>query len=139
MRSLVDTDVAIDFLDGVSYALGLFERLLSESKPLLSIVSYAEIREGVLRSSDPLKKERELKNFLSIMILCDFDRSVADVAAGVRHDLRSRGKETRRRALDLLIAATAITHDAALVTRNISDYRDINGLILYPLQFASVS
>jgi len=37
----------------------------------------------------------------------------------------------RPRALDLLIAATALVHDLSLVMRNEDDYRDISGLRLY--------
>jgi predicted nucleic acid-binding protein len=37
----------------------------------------------------------------------------------------------RRRELDLAIAATALTHEAALWTLNAADFRDIPGLRLY--------
>jgi len=33
--------------------------------------------------------------------------------------------------LDLFIAATALTYDHTLVTRNMDDYKDISGLKLY--------
>jgi tRNA(fMet)-specific endonuclease VapC len=136
LTNLIDTDVAIDFLDGAPYALGLFEQLVSESKPLLSVVSYAEIREGVFKHHDPRPREAQLDELMSVMVLCDFDRAIADVAASVRHDLRSRGRNVRRRALDLLIAATAIAHNAKLVTRNIEDYQDITNIVFYPAEFA---
>jgi len=42
--------------------------------------------------------------------------------------LRRQGKRVNNRALDLLIAATAIEHDLTLVTRNLQDYGDIPGL-----------
>jgi predicted nucleic acid-binding protein len=70
------------------------------------------------------------------VINCDLGREVAEVAADVRLSLRSRGREMRRRALDLLIASTAIAHNAKLVTRNIKDYQDIPALVFYPTEFA---
>jgi len=33
--------------------------------------------------------------------------------------------------LDLLIAATALEHELTIVTRNIEDFNDIPGLVLY--------
>lgn len=110
-----------------------------ESRPLLSMVSYAEMREGVYKHADPVRREAQLNELASIVVLCDFDRAIADVAAGVRHDLRSRGRRVRQRALDLLIASTAIARNAKLVTRNVEDYQDITGLILYPVTFADRS
>jgi predicted nucleic acid-binding protein len=40
----------------------------------------------------------------------------------------------RQRALDLIIAATALEHDLTLVTRNREDFQDIPGLqtLFYP-------
>jgi predicted nucleic acid-binding protein len=122
-------------MDGIDYALALFERL-SESEMLLSIVTYIELREGVLKSNDRATMEHQLRRLLSTVIICDLGRDVAEIAASVRLNLRSRGRETRKRALDLLIASTAIAYNAKLVTRNIEDYRDISGLILYPTEFA---
>ena len=49
----------------------------------------------------------------------------------MRVQLRSQGRSVRNRALDLLIAATAIQHNLTLVSRNADDYRDIPGLTLY--------
>lgn len=45
--------------------------------------------------------------------------------------LSGQGKRVRQRALDLLIAATAIEHNLTLVTRNQADYRDVPGLMLF--------
>jgi predicted nucleic acid-binding protein len=42
-----------------------------------------------------------------------------------------RGRRTRQRSLDLLIAATAITYHLTLVTRNRADYQDVADLTLY--------
>ena len=45
--------------------------------------------------------------------------------------MRKAGKRVNSRALDLLIAATALEYDLTLVTRNTEDYGDIPGLKLY--------
>lgn len=55
---------------------------------------------------------------------------IARRCAEVRADLQRRGRSIRPRALDLLIAATAMEHGLTLVTRNVSDYGDVPGLRL---------
>jgi predicted nucleic acid-binding protein len=52
-------------------------------------------------------------------------------SARVRADLTSQNRRVRSRALDLIIAATAIERRPTLVTGNKSDYREIAGLSLY--------
>ena len=45
--------------------------------------------------------------------------------------MRRQGKRVGQRALDLIVAATAIEHDLVLVTRNVRDYADIPQIKLY--------
>jgi tRNA(fMet)-specific endonuclease VapC len=58
-------------------------------------------------------------------------RSIAKRAATIRIDLRRQKRQVNERALDILIAATAIEHNLILVTRNNRDYADIQGLKLH--------
>jgi tRNA(fMet)-specific endonuclease VapC len=60
-----------------------------------------------------------------------FSTAVARRCASLREQLRTAGKRVRPRALDLLIAATALDHNLTLVTRNVKDYDDIPDLRLY--------
>ena len=57
---------------------------------------------------------------------------IAERCARLRETLRLQGKRVNQRALDLIVAATALEHDLTLVPRNVADYRDIPGLNLYP-------
>ena len=59
--------------------------------------------------------------------------SLMSRAGEIRHALQSSGKRIHNRALDLIIAATAIEYGMTLVTRNIADYRDIPGIQLYEI------
>jgi predicted nucleic acid-binding protein len=58
-------------------------------------------------------------------------RPVARRAALIRLDLRQRRRAITHRAMDLLIAATALERGLILVTRNTTDYADIPGLQTY--------
>jgi predicted nucleic acid-binding protein len=89
-----------------------------------------EVVERRLRSLDP-SVLTTLENNIRAFPLLGVSKDVARRCAGIRHDLRSQGKRVRPRALDLLIAATALEHGLTLVTSNTGDYSDIPGLRLY--------
>lgn len=61
-----------------------------------------------------------------------FSSTVAIRGAPVRHELRQQGKRVNNRALDLIIAATALEHTLTLVTHNHNDYKHIPNLTLHP-------
>ena len=127
MAYLVDSDWVIDYLSGVPDALELLDRLADEGIAI-SIVTYMEIYQGVERSDNLTTAERQLSAFLDSVPLLPISPAVARRCASLRETLRRQGKRVNNRALDLLIAATAIEHDLTLVTRNLQDYGDIPGL-----------
>ena len=69
--------------------------------------------------------------FLRGVPVLAFSQEIADQAADIRLDLRGRKRQVNERALDILVAATALEHRLTLVTRNTRDYADIAGLLLY--------
>jgi predicted nucleic acid-binding protein len=127
MAHLVDSDWVIDYLADVPEALELLEQLADEGIAI-SIVTYMEVYRGVERSKDPETAERQLSAFLESVPLLPISPAVARRCAGLRETLRRQGRRVNSRALDLLIAATAIEHNLTLATRNIQDYADIPGL-----------
>jgi len=82
----------------------------------------------VERSDNLATAERKLSAFLDSVPLLPISPAVARRCASLRETLRRQGKRVNNRALDLLIAATAIEHDLTLVIRNLQDYGDIPGL-----------
>jgi predicted nucleic acid-binding protein len=50
---------------------------------------------------------------------------------GFKSQLRSQNKRVKSRALDLIIAATALEDGLTLVTNNTDDFKDIPDLTLY--------
>ena len=130
MPYLIDSDWVIDFLAQESEALRLIEQLAPEGIAI-SIVTYMEVYQGVLRSQESEAASTQFAALVEAVPVLPFSRSVAERCARLRETLRQQGKRPQQRALDLIIAATALTHDLILVTRNVADYQDLPDLVLY--------
>jgi tRNA(fMet)-specific endonuclease VapC len=127
MTYLIDTDWVIDFLKGDPAATALLRSFPPKSIGI-SIITFVEIYEGILTSADPKQSERIFRSFLRNVKVLPLNRNVAKRTAAVRAHLRQHGRSVRQRAYDLVIAATALTYNLTLVTRNVADYRDVPGL-----------
>lgn len=129
MAYLIDSDWVIDYLADAPKALELLERLAEEGIAI-SIITYMEVYQGVERSANPEEAETKVNAFLQSVPLLPFSPTVARRCARLREALRRQGKRVNARALDLIIAATALEHDLTLITRNTEDYADVPGLKL---------
>jgi len=127
---LLDSDWMIDRLADRPRAVELVRRH-APAGLAVSVVSYMEAFQGLDRDPDPEAAETRLRLFLSTVLLLPVTPEIARRCALVRRDLCRRGRRVNTRALDLLIAATAIEHGLTLVTRNLGDYRDVPGLRHY--------
>ena len=90
-----------------------------------------ETYQGLLRSPNPEEAQSKLRAFVDAVPVLPLSATVAQRCAHVRETLRKQGKRVNARALDLIIAATALEYDLTLVTRNTADYADIPDLKLY--------
>lgn len=130
MLYLVDSNWVIQHLNNDPGATQLLTQLAAGGFSV-SIVSYMEAYQGILRSPDPVQAEVQFNAFFTAVPIVPFSRSVAQRCARLRETLRLRGSRVRPRALDLIIAATALEHSLILVTRNRDDYKDVPGLQIY--------
>ena len=90
-----------------------------------------EIYQGVLRSPQPEEVQDKLQAFLDAVPIIPLSPAVARRCARLREDLLGQGRRVNQRAIDLIIAATALEYDLILVTRNTRDYRHVPGLRAY--------
>ncbi len=112
---LLNTDILIDFLRGSPEAHQLMQRLESEGAfPTISTVSVTELLAG-LKSGE----EEATESFLSILVKIPVSEDVAR-SAGLL--LGAYRKSHALELADGLVAATAITQGATLVTRNVKHY-----------------
>jgi predicted nucleic acid-binding protein len=129
MPYLIDSDILIDHLGGVSESTDLLMRLAPDGLAI-STVTYMEVLQGCLRQPNLSESRSKLDAFTASVPVIPVSVEVAERCAVLRETLRSRGRRVGARALDLLIAATALEHGLVLVTRNVHDYADIPDLRL---------
>ncbi len=127
---LIDTDWVIDHLKGSTKTT---ERINShKSKGLaISIITLAELYEGVYFSKDPQKSEQSLKIFLSEVAILGIDEETSKIFAKERGRLRKEGNIIGD--FDILIAATALCNDLILLTNNRKHYERIKDLSIESL------
>jgi len=130
MPYLIDTDQVIDHLTEQPAVVTLLNRL-TEGGIAITMVTYMEVYEGIVRDPNPEAARARFDHFLVGVPILPFSEAVAQTCARLRHQLRSQGKRVNSRALDLVNAATAIHYSLIFVTRNLEDYDDIPDLQLY--------
>ncbi len=128
MSYLVDSDLVADWLQGKAPAVQLLSSLGNQGLAI-SLISYGEIYEGVYYARDPKTSEEIFLQFLEGIRVLPLNEPVMRIFARVRGDLRRQGQLIAD--MDLLIAATAITHDLTLITGNTRHFTRIPGLSLY--------
>lgn len=100
----------------------------------LSAITVSELLVGVHRANTPERKARRsafVEAILATIPILPVDEQVARVHAELFADLVSRGQMIG--AHDLLIAATAVTHDHAVLTANVAEFSHVPGLEVLPI------
>jgi tRNA(fMet)-specific endonuclease VapC len=92
----------------------------------ISAVTVAELEFGILSSCRPVQYRERLNQFLALLVEVPFDRVSAEQHARIRQTLRSAGAQIG--PMDLLLAATALAHDAIVVTNNVREFSRVPGL-----------
>jgi tRNA(fMet)-specific endonuclease VapC len=124
---LVDTDWVIHYLNGHP---GIVQRLdeLKERGLALSIVSLAELYEGIYYSTDPSGNEADLNDFLRGVVVIGVDEETCKVFGRERGRLRATQRTIGD--LDLLIGSTALRHELTLLTNNRRHFDLIDSLMI---------
>jgi tRNA(fMet)-specific endonuclease VapC len=123
---LLDSNVLIQGLQGREPTTSRIRSATPMEVGIPSVVVY-ELEYGTLKAVDRRRRET-LEQLLAHVREIPFDSSAALEAARIRIDLERRGLTIG--PLDLLIAGTALSRGAVLVTNNIGEFRRIHGLRL---------
>lgn len=122
MKALLDTNLLVaEKLSHPGYDIAV------------SSLSWAELGYGIRKESDPAERARREARVTRLRSLLGrglpFDDSAADAYETVCGLVLARGREVRGRAIDLMIAATAAAHGAAVMTRNPRDFIGLAGYV----------
>ena len=122
---LIDSDWVIDHLNGIAPVVEKIAEFEPEGLGV-SIISIAELYEGVIYSRDPEKSEEALTEFLSGVTVLGIDEGIARIFGQERGRLRQSGQMIGD--FDLLIAATARYYQVPICSNNHSHFDRIEGL-----------
>lgn len=125
---ILDTCTVSDFFRGDRSTTSKLQSI-SPSRIFLSSITVMEILYGFdLNPAIKKKFSPAFESFRTITQTIAFDSKSAESAATLRAILKQNG--TPIGAWDLLIAATALTHDFVLVTSNTKEFKNIQTLKL---------
>ena len=127
MKYLVDSDWVIDHLNGVQRVVSRLAELAEEGVGL-SVISLAEVYEGVFYSSDPPREEQAMQDLLQGITVIAVDDEICRIFARERGRLRAAGNIIGD--FDLLIGATALRHGLTLLSNNRNHFQRIQGLTI---------
>jgi predicted nucleic acid-binding protein len=130
MPYLVDSNVVIEHLAAVPETSQFLDQFAQDGI-VISIVTYMEAYQGVIRSEHPQEASEKFHAFINTVLILPFSFAVAERCARLRETLRKQNKRVKSRALDLIIAATALEYGLTLVTENTDDFKDIPDLPLH--------
>jgi tRNA(fMet)-specific endonuclease VapC len=92
----------------------------------ISTITRFELESGLLRMGNPAARRKIVHNLCADLELVPFDEAAALEAAHIRTDLATKGQLIG--PLDLLIAGTARSRGAVLVTNNIKEFSRVKHL-----------
>lgn len=98
----------------------------------ISTISLAELYFGILKVIDPAVRARRtarLRFIESHFAALPLDGRVGKALGQLQAVVSDRGANPRRRTADLAIAATAMVHEAVLLTNNYRDFKLIEDLV----------
>jgi predicted nucleic acid-binding protein len=122
IKYLWDTNTAIYYLQQ-QFPLGaekFIDDLLKVEPPVISAITEIELLCWKTATPNDLVV---LNNFINDSLIIELERPIKMKTADFR-------KELRIKLPDAIIAATAFVYDLTLISRNISDFKGINGLKL---------
>jgi len=122
---LIDTDWIIHYLNGQRETV---KRLVSLRKEglTISVISLAELYEGVYYSTNPEGDKKALDDFLTGVSILGLEDEICKIFG------KERGRLRKLKIVigdfDLLIAATCLCYNLTLLTNNIRHFKMVEGV-----------
>jgi predicted nucleic acid-binding protein len=122
--AVVDTNVIA--------ALRLYDPSELPGTILITAVTLGELSFGPHATDDPVKRAGRVAVLQHVEATFDplpYDQSAARIYGQICAAVRVAGREPRKRAADLMIAATAASNQLPLYTANPDDFKGSEGLV----------
>lgn len=117
-QCLIDTNAIIDYLGKKLPSKGMnFMNNIIDAVPKISVITKIEVP----GFNAPEEHYQTLKDFINDSVVIDLTHDITDKSIITR-------KAHKTKLPDTIIAATAVVKNLVLITRNISDFKDIEGL-----------
>ena len=119
MAYLLDTNVVINYLGASLPVTGMdFLNSIVDSEPILSVVTKMETLGFNFKSST---EQNSMETFVNGSTILDLNNEIVNKTIAVR-------KSRKIKLPDAIIAATAMVYSLTIVSRNVSDFKNIQGL-----------
>jgi predicted nucleic acid-binding protein len=113
-------------------ALKLFDPAELPGTILITAVTLSELSFGPHATDDPVKRAGRVAVLQHVEATFDplpYDQSAARLYGQICAAVRAAGREPRKRASDLMIAATAASNQLPLYTANPDDFKGADGFL----------
>jgi tRNA(fMet)-specific endonuclease VapC len=125
---MLDTDISSYIIKKRPLSvLARFEQLEMEQL-CISVVTYAELRYGVMRSSSQKVNLPIVEDFVSRLTILPWDRHAAIQYGQLRTQLEREGIPIG--CMDIMIASHALSGDSILITNNLKHFQRVPNLIV---------
>ena len=119
---LIDTSIIIEHLRKQNRAKSILYNIVDSYNLYISTVVEFELYTGATDTP----KRHDIQEILAWCVVLPFTSDVAQVAATIYQQLKAKNQLIEIR--DILIGATAVTHDLPLMTLNMGDFSRIDRL-----------
>ena len=113
-------------------ALKLYDPAELPAMMLVTTITLGELSFGPHATDDPLKRAGRVAVLQHVEATFDplpYDQGAARLFGQICAAVRAAGREPRKRALDLMIAATAASNELPLYTSNPDDFKGTEALV----------
>lgn len=128
MLHALDTNTCIDLLRGKSRLVRDRMQELSPAQIAIPSLVYAELLLGAELSASSSCNRHLIERFTAPLCILDFDMRAAAAYAVIRARLMKDGLSIGPN--DIIIAATALSNQAILITANIREFSRVPGLLV---------
>ncbi len=124
---VLDTSFIIDYLNNQENAVNYFRKIIeNEEEFATTVITIYELEVGVRKSKHKEKNRQIINVFSKKAKVLEINLIVTEIAAKIQDTLAKKGKLIDD--FDIFIAAVCIANNQKILTKNVKDFKKIEGL-----------